>query len=384
MKYICISILSLLLLLSGCITQFTPQTTEDKQMLVVESLITNQPDINFVRLSKSTPLGSKSTATPVSGCSVSVTDDHGGTFPLVETKAGTYAVSSGFQGIKGWFYTLHISSGVDNNNLQYESLPMELKSSPPIDSIYYEKVLIATSPQGIPSEQGCNVFLDTHDPENKCKFYRWEFSETWEFHLPYTVPNAICWLTENSDIINIKNVSVLAENKVSKYNINYISNETDRLSFKYSMLVHQFAMNEDEYSYWEKLENISEQVGGLYDMIPAAIPSNVFCVNNPNESVLGYFSVSGTSSKRVFIKDHFAGIQSPYTTAVCVSDTLFNGETVPNMGSFVWVIVDHPLPPPSYQVITRIKGCYDCTLRGTNVEPAFWHENKSQVIDENK
>ena len=328
-------------------------------------------------LSKSLPLGMRNVAKPVTGCTVSVSDDLGQTFSFTETEPGTYVTDpSEFQGALGRFYTLHIKTGPDNYNLNYESIPMELKPVPAIDSLYYEKVLIEQGPGNIPLREGCKVFLDTHDPQNQCEFFRWEYSETWEFHLPYTVPNNICWLSENSSIINIKNASVLEETRVNKFQINSISGETDRLSQKYSILVNQYSLNEDEFLYWQKLQNISEQVGGLYDMIPSSIPSNIYCLDDPNEKVLGYFSVSASSSKRLFIKDHFAGVSTPYTTAVCVADTIFGGEEIPSLGTYVWVIVDHPIPPPSYQVITRIKGCYDCTLRGTNIEPAFWNEVK--------
>ena len=118
--------------------------------------------------------------------------------------------------------------------------------------------------------------------------------------------------------INIKNTSVLEQDKIERFPLNFISNQTDRLKVKYSMLVNQYSLNEDEYLYWEKLQNMSEQVGGLYDMIPSAIPSNVYCIDDPNEKVLGYFSVSASSSKRIFIKDHFAGIFTPYTDELCV------------------------------------------------------------------
>jgi hypothetical protein len=376
MKYIFIPVL-LILMLTSCITQFVPQTNEDQQLLVVEGLITNQAGPNKIILSKSLPLGMRNVAKPLSGCSVSVSDDMGQSFGFTETEPGTYVTDPlEFQGEIGRFYTLHIFAGQANNNLTYESIPMQLKPVPEIDSIYYEKVLVEEGSGGIPLEEGCKVFLDTYDPENKCEFFRWEYSETWEFHLPYMVPNNICWLTENSTIINIKNTSVLEEARINKYLINSISAQTDRLSQKYSILINQYSLNEDEFLYWEKLQNISEQVGGLYDMIPSSVPSNIYCLDDPNEKVLGYFSVSASSSRRIFIKDHFAGVSTPYTTAVCVADTVWGGEEIPSLGSYVWVIVDHPLPPPSYRVTTRVRGCYDCTLRGTNIEPAFWHESK--------
>jgi hypothetical protein len=377
MKYSRLSILSFIFLLSGCITQFIPQTTEDKQLMVVEGLITNKPEANKIRLTKSHPLGIRNEAKPVSGCTITVTDDNGSVFAFNESEPGIYVSDPAvFQGVIGRFYTLHINSGEANNNFRYESYPVELKPVPDIDSIYYERVLIENGPSGIPLKEGANIFLDTHDDQNKCKFFRWEYSETWEFHLPYMVPNAICWLSNNSSTINIKNASVFAETKIDKYLINSISNESDRLSQKYSILVNQYSLTEDEYLYWEKLENIAEQVGGLYDMIPASIPSNVTCLNDPNEKVLGYFSVSATSSKRIFIKDSFAGTTTPYTKEICIADTVWNGGTIPSLGTYVWVIVDHPLPPPSYVVTTRIKGCYDCTLRGTNIMPDFWNDDK--------
>jgi hypothetical protein len=175
-------------------------------------------------------------------------------------------------------------------------------------------------------------------------------------------------------VINIKNTSVLDQDKIEQFPLLFISNQTDRLELKYSLLVNQYSLNEDEYLYWEKLQNMSEQVGGLYDMIPSGVPSNVYCVDNPNEKVMGYFSVSANSSKRIFIKDRFAGIIDPYTNATCIADTVFGGGNIPNLNVGAWVIITNFMPP--YRVITRTKGCADCTVRGTTIEPDFWKEGK--------
>jgi hypothetical protein len=179
-------------------------------------------------------------------------------------------------------------------------------------------------------------------------------------------------LTNKSNVINIKNTSVLREDRIIHYPINFISNETDRLNVNYSILVNQYSLNEDEYFYWEKLQSITENVGSLYDITPAEIPSNIFCIEDPNETVLGYFSVSAISSQRIFIKDRFSGFVDLYTE--CNSDTIFNDNPVPY--TVWWEIIDHHVPPPSYIVITFIRGCADCTVRGTNKQPDFWNEGK--------
>jgi Domain of unknown function (DUF4249) len=134
-----IKLISLLLLLSSCVTQFIPKVNEDKELLVVEGLITDQPDTNTIKLSRSLPLGKRSVANPLKGCTVTISDDLGNIFSLTEANAGSYFTDpANFQGVIGRFYTLHIITNVANNNHNYESSPVELKPVPPIDSVYYE------------------------------------------------------------------------------------------------------------------------------------------------------------------------------------------------------------------------------------------------------
>ena len=375
MKYTPQILLFILLFLGSCISQFIPQTSEDKQLLVVEGLITDQPGPCTIKLTRSLPLGAKSNATPVKGCTVSISDDIGNTYFLAETAAGIYLTdSSQFKGSIGRFYTLHINTNNSVSNHTYESIPIELKPVPPIDSVYYEKVTIQAGTGTSAAEEGCQIYLNAQDPSSQCKYYRWEFTETWEFILPYAVPNKICWVSANSNMINIKNTSAISEDKIVRYPLNFVSNQTDRLTVKYSILVNQYSLNEDEYQYWDKLQNMSQQVGSLYDIIPSSVSSNVFSLDNPSEKVLGYFSVSARSSKRIFIKDHFAGQPEPYSADICVADTIYGGKPPQGLNTSVWIIISSLVPP--YVVTTYSKGCYDCTVRGTNVEPAFWTDNK--------
>jgi hypothetical protein len=249
-----------------------------------------------------------------------------------------------------------------------------MKPVPPIDSLFYEKETIKENPDGTPSAEGCQIYLSTHDPANQNKFYKWDFSETWEFSLPYFVANKVCWISNNSNTIMVKSTIDLAEDRIDRFPLNFISNETDRLNEKYSILVNQYSLNEDEYFYWEKLQSVTQKVGTLYDITPASIPSNMHCIENPDETVLGYFSVSAVSSKRIFIKASFAGFIDLYTN--CNADTIFNDEPIPYPEFTYWVVIVHGVPPPPYKVLTFIHGCADCTVRGKNTPPDFWTEAK--------
>lgn len=363
-----------LILISSCIKQFIPAISEDQDLLVVEGLITDQPGNNTIKISTSMPLGVKSTAKPLSGCNVTLADDLGNFYSLNESEAGTYIADPYFQGVVGRSYTLHIKTNSSHNNLTYQSLPVLMKPVPAIDSVYYEKLVLTRAGDGFPSGEGCQIYLNTHDPENSCKLFRWEYAETWEISLPYIVPNKICWVTNYSDKINIKNTLSISDDRIVRFPINFVSNTTDRLKLRYSILINQYSLNDDEYVYWEKLQNIVEQVGSLYDMIPSSTPGNISCIEKPAENVLGYFSVSAVKSKRIFIDDKFRGMPDLYTD--CANTSVNYWEDIPGLDEWIWVIIDHPQPPPGYKILTFHKGCADCTTRGTTIRPYYWEDFK--------
>ena len=356
----------------ACVKQFIPMISEDKELLVVQGLITDQNEIDTIKLSRSLPLGQISEARPVSGYSVSISDNQGNKIDLQEISAGTYITPSYFHGITGLFYTLHLNSNSATRDLNYESFPMELKPVPRIDSLYYVKTFIQSPDGFFKGVNDCHIYLNTHDPENKCKYYRWDFAETWVLRLLFPVENQTCWVSDKSHTINIKSTAAFDQSRIDAYPINYVSNVTDRLQRKYSILVNQFSLNEDEYIYWGKIQNIALQVGGLYDVIPASVPSNLKCIEDPTEKVLGYFSVSAKSSKRIFIKDDFEGIIDRY--ANCVTDTTGYVDP-PGLGVNVWILEDEPYFIPPFKVLTDKKGCADCTVRGSKVKPGFWEDN---------
>ena len=150
------------------------------------------------------------------------------------------------------------------------------------------------------------------------------------------------------------------------------------------------------------MQNVLEQVGSLYDMTPASIPSNIACVEKPSENVMGYFSVSAVKSKRIFITEKFRLIASGHRTSVpfrvrkriiktrltekfrgmpdlyynCENKSVGYNDYIPGLNTTIWVIIDHPQPPPGYKILSYFRGCADCTDRGTIIKPDFWDDSK--------
>jgi hypothetical protein len=371
-KYIIYLIIAILT--GGCISEFIPETEENNEMLVVEGLITDQPGINTVRLSKSQLLSSKTKGSPYRGCLVTITDNLGNVSILKEKIAGTYVTDSAqFLGTVGRTYKLTVrTNNVVSDDFTYESLPVKMIPVPPVDSIYYEKERYNDGSGNL--RESCQIWFDSHDPDNECKFYRWDYTETWLFQLPYVVSNNTCWISANSSTIDIKNASILSENRISKYPLNYVTPESDKLSKKYSLLLNQYSLSEDEFNYWEKLKKVTEEVGSLYDVTPSFIPGNVTCLEDNSQTVLGYFSVSAKKSKRLYVTDHFTGLINLYNG--CASDTVNSLVDVPDLNRKIWVIETNFLVRPPIYILTITKGCADCTVRGTNIKPSWWDDSK--------
>ncbi len=369
-KFRPVLLIILSVLIGGCIKQFTPEISENPDILVVEGLITDQPGQKTIKISTSSSLGVKYSANPFRGCRVTISDDLGNFYTLTEQSAGNYVTDATFQASVGRSYALHIKTDPAHHDLSYQSDPVLMKPVPPIDSIYWERVIFSQLNPTWPTGEGCQIYLNTHDPDNLCRFYRWQFVETWEMRLPYYTPNNHCWITNRSDNIIIKSTSSLTEDKIERVPVNLVTNVSDRLAFRYSILVNQYSISEEEYTFWDKLKSIGIQVGTLFDIIPSSTPSNIWCIEKPEEKVLGYFSVSAVKSKRIFIKDSFRGLPRLYDD--CANQVVGYYDSIPRLNIDRWIIETNQ--ELNYKILTYHKGCADCTVRGTTTEPDYWEE----------
>jgi hypothetical protein len=370
-----LSVFTLIMIISGCVEKFIPETQDSHFFIVVNGIITNQPEVYTIKLSWSYPLGEK-VSVPLPGCDVTVQDDLGNVYQFTEsTTPGTYnSDKNTFQGVVGRKYKLRIvTNNATPKHHSYESGEVEMKAVPPIDSLYYEKVIIKEETPFTTRQEGCQIYLSTVDPTKNCRFFRWNYTETWEIHVPYIVTNKDCWVSNNSNNIDIKNTSALSEDRVIHYPLLFISNETDRLSRRYSILVNQYSISNEEYAYWEKIQNVTQNVGGLYDYIPSSIASNLFCAEDPGEKVLGYFSVSAKTSKRIYIDEAFSGLVNIYKNCMVNADTFgLDVSTIPGLNVYRWIIYVNA--GDGYLITTWHRECADCTARGTAIKPEFWED----------
>ena len=381
----------------SCKQVYTPKPiTQATNYLVIEGAISTGTDTTVIRLSRTTPISSQGGTTPELGAVVTIISDGGASYPCTETGKGYYRaaglnVASGNFGLK-----INTSDGK-----VYQSDLVPMKNSPPMDSVYYRI-----------QSNGVTVYADTHDPTNNTRYYRWDYTGTYEFHSAFssimylqTVPvdsvmnrplaNQIyvCWRNESSTTLLINSSAKLAKDVVTQNPIAFVASDAEELQNRYSVLVKQYALTADAYNYYVQLKKNTEQLGGVFDPQPSQLTGNFHCISNPGEPVLGYITAGTTAQKRIYInnRDLPAWLtNSPYTG--CRMDTdLYarpvgrGGDVINEVEQKIYTGLDiplYPIQPPGAPHPLGYAGsspaCVDCTLRGTNVKPSFWTDEVIQ------
>jgi Domain of unknown function (DUF4249) len=384
-----------------------PISSSTGNYLVVEGVLNSGPDSTVIRLSRTVKLSNNVAANPELHAVVAVQGDQNISYPLVETGNGNYACA-GLNLDNTHQYRLSIAT---TDGKQYLSDYQTALNSPPIDSVNYDT-------KGTLSAPGLNIYVNTHDPANKVQYYRWDYQETWIIHSYFEsafksngdtvlgrdlINDNIfqCWQSDTSNVIVLGSSAKLSTNVITNNPITSIVSTSEKLGFEYSILVRQYALTADAYNFYTNLKKNTEQLGSIFDAEPSQINGNIHCVTNPAEPVIGYVSVGLITSQRIFISNRILPAwmstsydpscalsmdpRDPAKTPCCyynIKNSLGQVENEVNeyinynigMYPFPLIPVDaisQPGSPPiGYTASTP--ECTDCTLRGTNKQPAFW------------
>jgi hypothetical protein len=363
--------------IGGCVEPYAPPASGNApDYLVVDGFINQSGDSASVRLSHTVALSSTDNPAPESGAAVWVEDDSGTTFPLLERSTGMYGAAA-LSLTTARTYRLHIRT---SGGKEYFSRYVALTLSPPVDSMYWTA-----------AGNGININIDTHDPTGKSRYYKWRFVETWEYNSSYysafmlengtVVPRPAeqsintCWRTESSTTILIGTSDRLSGDVIYRFPLQFIAKESIRISKKYSILVEQQVLSEEAYSYWLSLQKSTETLGSLFDPLPSQANGNIYCVDTPSETVIGYFGGGSVETKRIYIlPSDIPKELRHYSPAVCKIDTI-GIEDIPTTPSPTLLL--STVLAPNGAIIgytTSSSTCVDCRVwgGGVTVRPDFW------------
>lgn len=382
---ICSIIVVLSVLFAACIEKIDPQDFAYQSVLVADGAMTDKSEPYVVRLSRSLPLNTEGYLAE-SGAVVSIIDGEGQSYFLRESATGVYQSDpQEIVGVVGFSYMLDIVT-VDGRH--YQSDPVVLRASPAIDSVYFERERRLTDLTGI-TKDGVKILVDSHDPLGSTRYYRYEWTETYEIKVPYPSPYTydvgnpgdpfvrtdvlaqFCYNSFTGSNILVATTKQLVEDRVTGLETNYVSTDDYKLRSKYSILVRQFALDEKGYKFWSELQKTSESLGTLFDPMPYELRGNISNVDDPDEAVLGYFDASAAAEKRLFIdREELLELEFPSDGCLSQLDTA-TLDQIPgflNAGSLIAYLGPYPVTyalmgPPS---------CTDCRVHGSLEKPDFW------------
>jgi hypothetical protein len=302
----------LILPLVTCIDPFNPKLDKYQSLLVVDALVTNEEVPGYVRLTR-TSVTPDEPPTMVSGAMVSITDNLGSNTLLSEVSDGIYKTDSpAFRGEAGRQYTLKIHT---QDGKEYESDPGILYEAREIDTVYFGRESQTTENGEV--QEGITIYADSKSP-TESRYFRRAYEEWWKFSVPYPVThkyvdeghiyeipieNVTCFKNRKSDEIMIQLNDPEVNGGLIKSPVCFIASEkSDRLLLQYCIEVSQYSISEEEYEFWRLMKEINESGGDIFDKQPFSIISNIHCLSDPGERVLGYFQVCGASKKRIYIK----------------------------------------------------------------------------------
>ncbi len=381
------------LFLSACKEPYvSPYNSPNLGYLVVEGVINSGPGNTTIKLSRTSPL-TDGTYAIETGASLMVMDQNNRAYPLSEIIAGQYT-AEGLNLDPGLKYRLQI----DAAGKQYLSDYVAVNDNPLIDTISWNY-----------ASDGLHIAANTHDLQNKAKYFQWDYVATWEIHSAYIPATKYssndpyfvtyfdpikywlndsskykCWQSETSQQF-ILGSSII-------YNVDTLSNPLTviepgsmKLSVLYSINVRQYTYSKEGYEFLQKMKRNSEQQGSVFDAQPSDLQGNIHCVTKPDEMVIGFVSSCPIQEKRAYISNadipgwnYVSGcslmVQNNDSAFIRDNDYYPDGVT-PHILPVNYITRNPSTPPPNGVIFTFTAadiGCVDCSLRGTSVKPAFW------------
>jgi len=263
---------------------------------------------------------------PVSNAAITLFEESAVFGQYTETSPGNYELGNGSVAGGSVGKSYHINIELENG-ASFQSQPDILPQRIQGDSVFFTYAYKdEPTPAGLVRRPYVDVFTATPLPEQGSDYWlKWVVNTMYSFPevvcSPLGPPPDICYIRVDDDQQEIQlldgnnvNASYLPEWKVGE---KILPPSDFEYRGKHYFLVNQQSITKDAYDYWRKINLIANQSGSIFDAPPAAVPGNVYNINDPNQVVLGYFELSNTDSLRGFITEGDFFDFYKFTSNVC-------------------------------------------------------------------
>jgi len=396
----------LCLIFCGCVTDFEPKGIDEiSSILVVEGIITD--DETTITLSRSVNLLSDdfSSTLFVPNAQVYVDCDDKTQCQFERSSCwgcyGRYTIKTGKLDPKRK-YRLRIeieepehdcvSVGPCPNKIyEYCSDYTYPIQTPEIDSVFWIK-------RG--KGQPVMIHVATHSPHNEVLYYRWSYSEDWEYSPEYyysndgscpwcrtSLPENVefcprcknkavfhynCWGKANSATLLLGSAEKTVFGKLTEKIIEFPPTSR-KISSLYRVDVKQNAISKRAYDYFTNIKRNSENTGSLFAPVPSELRGNIACITDPGRPVIGYIDISTSTYKRRYISRSENLYELPYSDCDALPIAGWcEKKGVPSEECTSSIVADMLVFNRWVPLYTYQK-CVDCTYHGdTTDKPYDW------------
>jgi len=387
-------------MINSCVEPFSFDSETFESALVVQATITDKMIQHEVLLYKTHPIDEDEPIVETNA-TVLIIDDIGRSYPFVETAAGSYLAVDAFAAEPNRQYQLKITL---SDGKKYTSSFQSTPAVSSIERVYADRI---TNDQGF---DGVSIIVDSNDPTNQAKYFRFQYEETYKLIVPEwktmdliilvddapdcfvgTVQRPIdqltCFVSPTRKTSGVLDVSNLSDSQIIGYSVRFISSENYKMASRYSILVRQLVQTREANAYFATLDKFNDAGGNIFSQSQTGfVEGNIKADTNVEEPVIGFFEVATLSEKRIFFNytDFYYGEALPPYFIDCTPIDLrqsdsggcsYNFYQVGNRNLIYYDEEEFGEPPfqiTGYRVVFRL--CGDCTAVGTPEIPDFWEE----------
>lgn len=416
-----VTLLFSLSMVVSCVEEFTAETLNFEDILVVEAKLTDKVEQQRIFLSRTSALLSDSSQNEV-GANVRLVDDAGNRILFLESSPGVYTSATILELSHDKAYRLEIET---RDNLKYKSSWESLPERNDLSDMAFKKV---SNDSG---EEGVSVAVQIKSKSQSPSYFRYEYDETYQIIAPeyngvtwdevdydyfgdgdgweVTIKlereeSRICYGKGESNDIILASTELFDSDATGNFEFRFLSKDNYVISNRYSILVKQYSLHPDTYTFYNTIDSFSDFESVFHSIQPGAVESNIKSENG-NTIAIGYFDLSSYSEKRLFLSytDFFPDSPLPpypvnckrifkpelytegfHATAIhgyievdgASNSPLMDGILSGQIGFYAqnpdYDQSSQDLYPERAPYLVKPLGCSDCRALGSNVRPDFW------------
>ena len=379
----------------GCTAPYDFEEETNEDILIVDGMITNQNKKHRIKLSRSYPF--EAAPRPEKGANVQVISSDGTSVNFVEKADFVYESNEAFSARQGQEYRVLITTREGKN---ITSSPMALTPNAQLDRVFAQATTNELDKAGI------SVYFDAESRDN-AQLYRVEYEETYKVVAPRWTPydavvtfegfstfatNVIlretqeetCYAFHPSNNIILRSTTNQTIDRIDQEEVVFLPIDSPKLIHRYSVLVRLLVEDPQAYNYFETLKELSVKSSNFFNNVqPGYLAGNLFNPDDLDEKVGGFFRVSAAAEERIFIRlndlypeaeeppyFYFCGLTAPTAQGGRGDRDLLNAIYD---GSLRYYGLNNTGELPGGGPYLMVSApCGDCTVLGSNQQPAFW------------